>query len=170
MIDDSLFPEDDSQAIYSIDFGYTNDPTALMKVVLIGNTLFIKELAYETGMAPISIRQVLYANGYTNDRPLYCEQDPEMIKLLRNIGISYAFPARKGQGSVKAGIEQLKMYDVKYTASSRNLHRDRSLYVWDKDKDTGKSLNEPCHTGSHCFDAIRYGVFTKYLRNELRRA
>lgn len=163
MIDDSLFPNDEDW-VWSIDFGYTNDPTCLIKQCKIGNTLFVKELAYETGMPVKAIAQVLIANGYKRTDPLYCEHDPDMIKQLRKAGIQYALPARKGQGSVNAGIEFLNTLNVKYTSSSRNIHRERGLYIWEVDKVTGKSTNIPVDRNNHTFDAIRYGAYTKYLK------
>lgn len=163
MIDDDIFPKDED-FIYSIDFGYTNDPTAIIKQCKIGNTLFVKELAYETGLPPKSIREILLANNYDPEiSPLYCEHDADMIKALRNLGLG-ALPARKGQGSINAGIELLKTYDVRYTNSSRNLHRERSMYVWTTDKLTGRLTNIPVETNNHCFDAIRYGAYTRYLK------
>jgi phage terminase large subunit len=167
MIDDADFP-DDEDCVFSIDFGYTNDPTCIIKQVLIGNTLFVKEIAYETGLPPKSIVQILRANGFTNTTPLYCEHDPDMIKGLRLAGVKNALPARKGAGSINAGIELLHTFDVKYTCGSQNLHRERSLYVWETDKVTGSLTNIPVGNNNHSFDAIRYGAYTKYLRN--RRA
>lgn len=167
MIDKSDFPENDRcEWIFSIDFGYTNDPTAIVKIGKIADTLFIEEIAYETGLSPVSIKQLLVANGYKKGEPLYCEHDPDMIALLRNQGIS-AYPARKGQGSIKAGIELICSYNVVYPNTSRNLNRERSLYIWDTDKNTGKSLNTPVDRNNHLMDACRYGIYTKYLRNKL---
>jgi phage terminase large subunit len=167
IIDDDDFPKDaDQDWIFSVDFGYTNDPTAIVKICRVANTLFIKEFAYETGLSPISIRQILVANGYKESMPLYCEHDPEMIRLLRNLGIQ-AFPARKGQGSVNGGIELINSHAVKYPCSSRNLHRERGMYIWETDKKTGDKTNMPVDANNHLMDACRYGVFTKYLRNNL---
>lgn len=167
MIDDSDFPQD-QEYIYSIDFGYTNDPTVIMKCCVIGNTLFVKELVYETGLAPISIKNILEANGWRRNEIVYCDHDPDMIKALRNVGVAYAQGARKGQGSINAGIEVLNTFRVCYTNSSRNLHRERSLYVWEEDKaNPGKFTNTPVENNNHTFDAIRYGVYTKYLRRRL---
>lgn len=172
VIDDADFPKDKEQEwIFSVDFGYTNDPTAIVKICKVANTLFIKELAYEPGMAPLSIKQILTANGYNASMPLYCEHDPDMIALLRNIGIT-ALPARKGQGSVNAGIELINTYDVKYPVSSKNLHRERGLYVWEVDENiivdgSPKNTNIPVDLNNHLMDACRYGVFTKYLRANL---
>lgn len=167
VIDDEDFPRDlEQEWIYSIDFGYTNDPTAIVKICKVANTLFIKELAYETGLSPISINQILKANGYKDSMPLYCEHDPDMVRLLRNLGIQ-ALLARKGSGSINAGIELINSYDVKYPCSSKNLHRERGMYIWDTDKTTGKLINIPVEYNNHLMDASRYGIYTKYLRNSL---
>jgi len=167
MIDDVDFPKDkDGDWIYGIDFGYTNDPTAIIKILKVGDTLFIKELAYETGLSPQQIKNILLASGYNSSMPLYCEHDPDMIRSLRNIGIA-AYMARKGQGSINGGIELLKHFKVKYPCSSKNLHRDRSLYVWETRKDNGELTNMPIDNNNHLFDAIRYPVYTKYQRNQI---
>lgn len=169
VIDDSDFPKDKEQDwIFSIDFGYTNDPTAIVKICLVGNVLYIKELAYETGLAPISIKQILTANGYKDSMPLYCEHDPDMVRLLRNLGIQ-ALLARKGQGSINAGIELINTFEVKYPYSSKNLHRERGMYIWETRKDTGELTNIPVELNNHLMDACRYGIFTKYLRNQIKR-
>lgn len=168
MIEDHLYPNiSNDDCIFSIDFGYTNDPTGLVKICKVGKTLFIKELAYETGLSAMSINQILTANGYEPPMPLYCEHDPDMVASLRNLGV-HAYDARKGPGSINNGILLLnKHFDVKYTASSQNLHRERSLYIWDTDKATGKSINKPVDRNNHLMDACRYGVYTKYLRNQI---
>ncbi len=169
MIDDDDFPKhDEVDWVYSIDFGYTIDPTCIIKQTLVGNTLFVKELAYEAGLPSPNIIQILKGEGWKYDTdPLYCEHDADMIKDLRKHGAIYADFARKGNGSVNAGIRLLKTFNVKYSCSSKNIHRERSLYVWEKDKITGKTLNIPVDANNHTFDAIRYGAYTKYLRSEL---
>lgn len=167
IIDEADFPKDAEQDwIFSIDFGYTNDPTALVKICKIANTLYIKELGYETGMTPITIKQILVANGYKDTMPLYCEHDADMTRILRNLGVS-AYMARKGQGSINAGIELINTYEVKYPHTSKNLHRERGMYIWERRKDNGELTNMPVEINNHIMDACRYGIFTKYLRNNL---
>ncbi len=106
------------------------------------------------------------ANKYNENMPLYSEHDPDMIKALRMQGLT-ALPARKGQGSVNAGIELLNHYNVKYTSNSQNLHRERGMYVWETEKDTGRLTNIPVDNNNHCFDAIRYGAYTRYLKTQV---
>lgn len=166
MIDEDEFPVN-QEWIWSIDYGYTVDPTAIMKMCKIGNSLFVKELCYEPGLGKMEIKNILLANGYRTGGSdiLYSEHDGDMIKNLRNAGLT-VLPARKGQGSVNAGITMLKkdFNGVFYSSNSQNLHRERSRYVWETDKKSGKMLNVPVDNNNHCFDAIRYGVYSKFLR------
>ncbi len=164
MIDDEDFPKN-QEWIFSIDFGYTIDPTAIIKHCRIGKKLYIKELSYEPGISSRRIIEILNENGYKDGyTPLYCEHDADMIHELRKYGASYADFARKGQGSIKAGIRLLNEFDVYYTNSSQNLHREISMYVWEIDKETGLSRNVPQDKHNHCFDSIRYGVYSSYLK------
>lgn len=165
MIDDNNFPTTGDYT-FGIDFGYTVDPTAIFKICKIGDTIFVDEIAYEPGLSLVAQQQLLFSNGYTEDTPCFCDgADPEQIRGLRMVGIR-AEPARKGPGSIKAGIELLKSFKVKYTSKSRNLKREQGMYVWTTDKVSGNATNVPVDNNNHCFDAIRYAVFSRYLRNQ----
>ncbi len=162
MIDDDDFP-DNHECVFGVDFGFTNDPTAVVKLVLVHDTLFVKEILYETGVSEHEIFLLLKANGWNSSTPVYCDHVPEAIRALRKIGCVNAFQARKGQGSIFAGIQQLKKLKVFYTSKSRNLHRERPLYIWLVDKD-GNPTNVPIDKNNHTFDAIRYGYFSHFIR------
>lgn len=163
IIDDNEYPEDEEQ-IFSIDFGYTNDPTVIIKQCKKRDTIYVKELCYRPGLPPMDIASILMENGYNEDyTPFYCEHDPDMVRALRNLGLQ-CLPARKGAGSIKAGIELLKRHKVKYTHSSSNISKEREKYVWIKDKATGEDTNIPLDQFNHTFDAIRYGAYSRYLK------
>lgn len=165
MIDDDDFPKEED-CTYSIDFGYTNDPTAIVKQCKIGGSIFLHELGYRSGMPPKEIKSVLLEAGFDNDNnPLYCEHDPEMIYALQEVGLNAQW-ARKGPGSIKRGIELLKEYRVFYTASSKHIKEEQGKYIWDTEKDTGRLLNIPIDANNHLMDAIRYGAYTRYLKNQ----
>lgn len=161
-IPDSDFP--DCDFFGGLDFGYENDPTAGVKIAVVANSVFLHELCYLPGIAPVQMKQIFLANGFKNDTEIYCEHDPEQISQLRRLDIM-ALQARKGQGSVKAGILKMREYNVFYTASSVNLHIEKSKYMWEIDKDTGKPTNSPKAGFDHLMDAARYGVYTKFFRS-----
>jgi len=146
-----------------LDFGYTNDPTAGVKLVRIGESIFIHELCYTPGITPTNLKQILNANGLKDGLPIYCEHDKDIVSQLRRLQVM-ALPANKGPGSIKAGIAKLNEFKVFYTASSLNLDIEKRKYMWLVDKVTGKSTNEPIDQFNHLMDAIRYGVYTHYFR------
>ena len=156
------FPDEDG-VFWGLDFGYTNDPTALVKLVRIANSLFVHECCYEAGLSPTQIVVILKANGWKDDEPVYCEHDADIIRQLRELDVA-AYAAKKGPGSIKAGIAKLKEYDVFYTYRSTNLKEELKRYVWMMDKDTGKPTNIPTPGWDHLLDAVRYGVFTNFWR------
>ncbi len=159
-IPDNQFPRD-TDFIGGLDFGYTNDPTAGLKVARIGQNLFLHEMCYTTNLAPIKIKEIFAVNGFTSSNPVYCEHDPEQIALLRRVQMT-AIPARKGIGSLKAGIVRMNEFKIFYTASSTNLHDEKTKYMWVIDPATGKPTNAPIDAFNHCWDAARYAVFTHY--------
>lgn len=163
IIDDVLFPKE-GEIFAGIDFGYTNDPTAAVKLTRIGESIYIHELCYTTNLSPLQLREMFISNGFNNDTPIYCEHDPEMVSQLRRLGLM-ALPARKGQGSIKAGIQHIKTsFKMYYTNSSNNLKEELRRYVWIKDPKDGKPTNTPIDNYCHLIDAIRYGVYTHYFR------
>jgi len=159
IIPDKDFP--DCDFIGGLDFGYTNDPTAGVKVARVGESIFLHQLCYTTGLSPIQMKQIFAANKFTYDNPIYCEHDPDNIAALQHLEV-YATAARKGQGSINAGIICLKQYNVFVTESSVNLIEERSKYMWDKDKATGDKLNRPIDAFNHLMDATRYAVYTHW--------
>lgn len=157
-IPDDQFPNEDF--IIGQDFGYTIDPTAGVKVVRVGDNIYVHELCYTPGIAAKQLKMIYETNG-VDGHTIYCEHDPDMIAQLQQLGLR-ATAARKGQGSINAGILKLKEFKVFYTASSVNLKEEIKRYMWEKDKATGKSLNKPIDTYNHILDATRYAVYSAW--------
>lgn len=148
-----------------VDFGYTNDPTAGVQIIRQGDTLYIHELFYETGIPPQTIVNHFKAAGWGGPKyPLYCEHDKYMTSEIRRLQL-LALPALKGQGSVLAGILKMREFKVYVTRSSKNIWNERKRYVWLNDPSTGKPINEPIDKWNHLMDAIRYAVYTHYFKS-----
>jgi phage terminase large subunit len=162
-VPDSHFPWDADKFFFGLDFGFTNDPTAIVKCVLMGDSLYCHELAYTPGLPVTYIKQILFGAGCNNYTPVYADHSPEMISQLRRLGIS-CMAARKGQGSLKAGIEALRNLKVYYTASSANIHYERQRYVFITDKTTQQITNVPIDQFNHTLDAIRMAYFSQKFR------
>lgn len=163
IIPDDQFPHDADAIVGGLDWGYTNDPTAIVKIARIGESIYLHEINYTNEVGIEQITQILTANGM-DKIPIYCDHDKELIAQLRRKGIKYATPALKGPGSINSGIEKVKEFKVFYTASSKNIDFERRRYEWTKDKITGKPINVPIDMFNHCMDAARMGIYTHYFK------
>lgn len=72
------------------------------------------------------------------------------------------YAVSKYPGSVVAGIDKMKEYEIYITKRSYNLQREYRKYVWAKDKD-GNYINEPEDHDNHGIDAARYWVLGELL-------
>lgn len=162
-IDDKDYPWDEDGKFAGQDFGYTNDPSAGVRMVKVGRNIFLHELCYEAGISPRQLKMIYKANKFTSQTPIYCDHDDDMVTQLRRLDLM-AIPARKGPNTIRAGILMVNEYNVFFTRSSRNIKFERDKYMWLKDEKTGKFLNEPIDQFNHLMDAVRYGVYSRYYR------
>lgn len=150
--------------IGGLDFGYVNDQTAGVKVWVIHENIYVQELCYKPGIPTDQLKQTFESAGFTKRHVLYCDHDPHMYLQLQRAGMQ-AIPAHKGKDSVLAGIDYIKKtYNVYYNESSKNIHNERIGYMWVKDKNTNKPTNTPEDKANHLMDAIRYAVYSHYVR------
>lgn len=153
------FPEFD-EIFYGLDFGYAQDPTAIVQIAKVRDRLYLHEVCYKKGMTNRDIAEFIKSNGYDQDL-FYCDSaEPKSIEELRQMDI-LAKGAIKGTGSINAGISLLKEYEVFYSFESKNLHNEFQFYFWEQLKD-GTIINKPIDKQNHLMDAIRYGVYSKY--------
>lgn len=144
-----------------MDFGFSNDPTALIEIWQDGDSLFFRELLYRTGMTNQDISNFLKNHGYDRRTPIYADSaEPKSIEEIYRSGWNIK-PAPKGKDSVNAGIQLLKTFKLHATPDSHNVIKEFRNYKWERDKN-GRNLNKPRHEYSHAMDALRYGVFTHF--------
>ena len=147
------FPEIDGYW-YGLDFGFSNDPTAIVKTIQFKGRIYFDEILYQKGLTNSDIAAALRDSGY-NGAPVICDSaEPKSIAELRMMGID-AYAADKKPGSIMAGIDFLKRSKVLLTARSRNLIKENRYYKWKQDKD-GKFINQPKDWMNHGIDAERY--------------
>jgi len=137
--------------VYGMDFGYSVDPTALVKVAVDDkrNKIYLKEEIYEPGLTTNDIS--LRLQRIVNKNLIIADSaEPRLIKELRNRGFNIR-PAVKGPDSVRAGIK--KMQEYKIIVDGVNLGKELNNYVWsDKKSDT------PVDAYNHCLDGSRYAL------------
>jgi len=148
-------PEDASFKGFGLDFGYTNDPTALVALHMMDNEIYLDELMYEPGLTNQDITNKLKEMEISrNDLIVGDSAEPKSIEEIRRGGF-YIKPSDKGADSIRNGIDLLKGYKIHITRRSSNLESELRKYKWAEDK-TGKSLNVPVDANNHLIDSVRY--------------
>jgi PBSX family phage terminase large subunit len=146
------FPEDVDRHWFGLDFGYTVDPTALVRIASNGTNLYLKEELYE----PIDSADVLYSiiAPVVGQNIIWCDSaDPGMIKDLQRKGLR-AFSVKKFPGSIQHGIDVMKRFTLNIV-SSPNFPKEQAKYAWRTIQ--GIQVNEPIDQYNHLWDASRYG-------------
>ena len=145
-------------AIYGMDFGYSVDPTTLVKIAIDDKkeTVYIQELVYQSGMNTSETYKSVKLNATNSDLVIADSAEPRLIDELKHKGLNIR-PTIKGPDSVRAGIKRLQDYKLVVTPDSNNIVKELNNYVWhDKKSDT------PIDNFNHAIDAIRYAFM--YLK------
>jgi phage terminase large subunit len=143
-----------------LDFGFSNDPTGILKIAKKNDKLYVHELLYKTGLTNRDIAEFLKAQGL-NQTLMFCDSaEPKSIEELRQMDCM-AKPAIKGAGSITAGISLIKEFDVIVSQESKNLIQEQRTYFWQQLKD-GTIINTPIDKNNHLADALRYATYSMY--------
>lgn len=143
-----------------MDFGYTNDPTAITwgYCDVANRKLFITGEYDKTGMTNDVIAKTLIDLGLSKEKIIADSAEPKSIAELRRLGINRITAAVKGPDSVKNGIDRLQRYDIIIDERCPNTIEEFDNYTWIKDKKTGEYINQPVDSFNHHIDSIRYGT------------
>lgn len=139
---------------FGVDFGYTNDPTAIISVSYYNGGYILDEILYQKGLSNKQIADTL-ANQHSA-LVIADSAEPKSIDEIRSFGINIQ-PAEKGKDSVRQGVQLVQDQQISVTKRSVNVIKEYRNYLWETDKD-GRVLNQPEHAFSHSMDAIRYAI------------
>ena len=142
--------------VYGLDFGFSNDPTAIVRVLKANERIYIDEICYQTGLTNSDIAGLLKGQNYAGELVICDSAEPKSIEELRRFGIN-AIGADKGKGSIMAGIDLLRRSKVLITRSSSNIRKENRYYQWKTKKD-GSFERIPKDFQNHTIDAIRYAL------------
>lgn len=142
-----------------MDFGFTNDPTAITHVGFYNDGIYLDEICYRTHMITSDIVRELKPFG--NKKVISESADPRLLQEIKNAGINI-YPVHKGNGSVMEGITKLLEYKIYITKRSINAIKEAKNYTYAQDKD-GKWLNVPINSFNHFWDSVRYVILEVVL-------
>ena len=137
-----------------LDFGYSNDPTAIGDVYEYNGGYILDEQLYRKGMMNKPIADFLLTLPNPNCLVIADSAEPKSIDEIKLYGVNI-LPCVKGKDSIKSGIAFVQNQRISYTKRSVNLKIEYENYAWMEDKE-GNNLNEPKPGFNHHMDGIRY--------------
>jgi len=144
-----------------LDFGFSNDPTALVETYVQDQTMYVNELIYRTGMTNQDIGNELKRLQLDRRDEIYCDSaEPKSIEEIHRMGWNVK-PTYKG--SINIGIDMIRRYKLVITENSINLIKELRNYKYIEDKN-GQLTNKPIDAFNHATDALRYSIVNKLSR------
>lgn len=152
----------DLKSAFGLDFGYTNDPSALFVgfLDLKNRKLYVWDEMYQTGMSNKNIAETITYMGYGKERITADSAEPKSIDELKGLHL-HVKGAKKGKDSINSGIQWIQDLEIIIHPRCVNFLTEISNYTWDTDK-FGNRLNVPIDDFNHLMDAMRYGL-EKYI-------
>jgi phage terminase large subunit len=159
-------PKEAKLVSYGLDFGYSSDPTSLVRTYLLGDDMYVDELLYRTGMTNQDIANEMKALGLDRSNEVFADSaEPKSIEEIYRMGWNVK-PTIKG--SINIGIDIIRRYKLHATESSFNLIKELRNYKYIEDKN-GHMTNKPVDNFNHALDALRYSVVNKISQSHLGR-
>ena len=147
------------ESTFGLDFGYTNDPSALFCGLVDKKNMkiYVFDEMYEKGLSNRAIYQNILNMGYAKEHITADSAEPKSIDELRNLGLYRVSAANKGKDSINNGIQYIQDFEIIIHPRCVNFLTEISNYTWDKDK-FGNKLNKPIDDFNHLLDAFRYAM------------
>lgn len=158
------WPDNYKWRVFGLDWGYTNDPTALVEIRYSDGSLYWKQHIYRKRLSNQSIARLIEDIGI-EEEIVADSAEPKSIAELRNNGL-WVRPAKKGKDSVLFGIQLLQDYPINIHSQSKDLIEEFSSYTWAKDR-SGSPTNKPIDDFNHGIDAGRYAIMDKMKKKSI---
>ena len=147
-----------ARAVFGLDWGYSNDPTAFICAIVDQDTkeIFIFDEHYQKAMVNSEIASMIKYKGYAKEQIIGDSSEPKSIEELKRAGITRIKPAAKGKDSILNGIQFIQDFKLIVHPKCENTIIELSNYCWDT-KD-GIAINKPIDAYNHLMDALRYSM------------
>ena len=158
---------DNLKAVYGLDFGYTNDPSAFFVgfLDLKEKKLYVWDEFYEKGLSNKKITEKIINMGYGKERIVADSAEPKSIDEIEALGIRRITGAKKGKDSINNGIQWIQDLQIIIHPRCVNFVTEISNYTWASDK-FGNKLNVPIDDFNHLMDAMRYALEQYIIGNK----
>lgn len=154
-----IIPEEAKTLCYAIDFGFSNDPTAMVHILKYNDSIILDEVIYQKGLLNSDISNLMKTYGVKGE--VFADSaEPKSIQEIKRYGFNIK-GVEKGKDSVIYGIQLVQQQNLLITRSSKNLIHELENYTWKKLKDGLGYDNTPIDNFNHILDAARYGIVSK---------
>lgn len=145
---------------FGLDYGFVNDPSAFLHIKIDDQNkrLYVVEEYVKKNLLNNQIAEAIKTLGYAKEVITADSAEKKSNQELRSNGIGRLRDAKKGQGSVLAGIQYLLQFEWVVDERCVKTIEELENYTWKKDKRTNEYINEPVDSYNHCIDAIRYSI------------
>lgn len=148
------------QLIVGLDFGFSNDPSALVASIVDENTktIYIFKTWGDTNKTNDDLASIITSLGFAKSQIKADCSEPKSIEELRRKGITRISGCSKGKDSILHGIQTLQQYQIIVHPSCEGIITEFENYSWKKDKKTGEYINQPIDSFNHYCDSLRYSM------------
>lgn len=156
-----------AETAFGLDFGYTNDPTALCCLLVdqANHKIWVFDEIYKKAMSNRMISDEVKRKGYGKERIIGDSAEPKSIDELKLMGLRVN-SAQKGKDSIMNGIQWLQDMEIIIHPKCSNFLTEIGNYTWAKDK-LDNQLNKPIDEFNHLMDAMRYAT-EKYRKSQVK--
>ena len=156
----------DIESAFGLDFGYTNDPSALFAGLISKERreIYVTDELYKKALTNNKLAEEIKNMGYGKERIAADSAEPKSIDELYDLGLKGISGARKGKDSINNGIQFIQGYKIIVHPRCVNFLTEISNYTWAKDK-FDKPINKPIDMFNHLMDAMRYAL-EKFMEGE----
>jgi len=139
-----------------LDFGYTNDPAAIIDVYEYNGGYVLDEQMYQKGQSNRQLADFIRNTKEPGVLVIADSAEPKSIDEIRSYGVN-VIPATKGAGSINQGIQLIQDKNIQVTKRSTNMIKEYRNYFWQTDRE-GNAMNVPIDDFNHLMDSLRYAV------------
>lgn len=152
-------PANVARFYFGADWGFSVDPTVLVRCYIDGRTLFVDQEAWQVGCEIDRTPDLFDKIPGSRNWPIVADSsNPQSISYMRRMGFERIKPSVKGPGSVEEGVEFLKSYDIVVHPRCKHVIDELTMYSYEIDKQTGDVLPKLADKKNHTIDALRYAL------------
>jgi phage terminase large subunit len=162
------FPTDCKRWGYGLDWGFYPDPTALVRCGTKDGKLYLDEVIYENNLTSATRAEMMKRRGVLPSVKIIADPNPEAIAEMKTKGYWNIEAAKKGEGSIKEGISQMRSFEICITQRSQNLKTELDNYEWERDRQSESPTGKAVDAWNHAIDAARYWTMANAVQKTVR--